>query len=221
MVACGLLLIAKLAPALSSRTQDELELQFIGHAAFRITDGQTTLVTDFPYRSGYAGSMTYRLEDVGPLVDGVSLVTHEHADHWDPSLFRKMSLKVIAAPGLTRRLPADRVIAWNDDAITFKDVRVHPIVTPHTPNHRSYLVVWHGVRMFFTGDTEDSSALVAARDLDAAFVTPWLIDSLIRTGARLDAKLLVVYHHTDREEIPQLPRMVRPRQGDTFRLDYR
>jgi hypothetical protein len=32
-----------------------LEIRFIGNMAFSITDGKTTLLTDFPYRSGAFG----------------------------------------------------------------------------------------------------------------------------------------------------------------------
>ncbi len=221
LAACGAALSLAATLAYASRpAQDELELQFIGNAAFRITDGQTTLLTDFPYKSGASGTMEYRMEDVGPTPDGVSLITHDHADHWDPALFRKMALKVIAPPAITKGLPADRVIPWSD-AMAYKGIEVKPIATPHAAPHVSYLVVWHGVRMFFTGDTEDPQPVLAQSRLDALFATPWLIKSLSKTGQKLDTALLVVQHHTAGEDVPLLPRMLLPRQGDVFRIDYR
>ena len=51
------------------------EIEFIGNAAFRITDGTTTLLTDFPYRSGASGYMSYEAADIGSIVDGVSRVS--------------------------------------------------------------------------------------------------------------------------------------------------
>lgn len=217
VLAIGLLVTSAASPV----QPDQLECQFIGNAAFRITDGQTTLLTDFPYRSGASGYMTYRMEDVGPIVDGVTVLTHDHADHWDPALFRKMTLRVIAPPAITKGLPSDRVVAWHDESMAFKDIRIQPVPTSHAGNHHSYLVTWHGVRLFVMGDTEDSAVLVAQRDLDAAFVSPWIIDSLVTSGARLDVRLLVVYHHRPGEDVPQLPRMMLPQPGDTFRIDYR
>lgn len=221
LAACGaaLSLAATLAHA-SRPAQDELELQFIGHAAFRIADGETTLLTDFPYKSGASGFMEYRMEDVGPTPDGVSLITHDHADHWDAALFRKMVLKIIAPPAITRGLPSDRVVPWSD-AITYKGIEVHPMATPHTTGHVSYLVVWHGVRMFFTGDTDDPQPVLAQSRLDALFATPWLVRSLTKSGHKLDTELLVVHHHRAGEDVPLLPRMLLPRQGDVFRIDYR
>ncbi len=41
------------------------------------------------------------------------------------------------------------------------------------------------------------------------------------TGATLDAELLVVCHHKPGEDVPLLPRMMLPQQGDTFRIDTR
>lgn len=219
LLACGALALAGALTA-AGRAQDELELQFIGNAAFRITDGQTTLLTDFPYKSGAFGSMEYRMEDVGPIADGVSLVTHDHADHWDAALFRKTTLKVIAPPAITKGLPVDRILPWGD-RIAYKDIEVHPIATSHAPTHVSYLVVWHGVRMFFTGDTEDPQPVLAQARLDALFATPWLIQSLAKSGRKIDTELLVVHHHKAGEDVPLLPRMMLPRQGDVFRIDYR
>ena len=77
----------------------ELEFQFIGNMAFKITDGETTLLSDFPYRSGAYGYMKYDLGDVAPFEGGVSLITHFHADHWDKKLFDEMDWALIAPPG--------------------------------------------------------------------------------------------------------------------------
>ena len=76
----------------------EFTFQFIGNMAFKITDGETTLISDFPYRSGAYGYMEYDMADVKPIVDGVSLITHFHADHWDKKLFAEMDLALIAPP---------------------------------------------------------------------------------------------------------------------------
>jgi hypothetical protein len=214
-----LCLTAALAYA-SLPVQDGLELQFIGNMAFRISDGQVTLLTDFPYRSGQSGYDTYRLEDVGPILNGVSLITHDHLDHWDPALFRKMNLKVIAPPEITKGLPVDRVVTWGD-RIVFGPLEVHPIATPHTPTHHSYLVMWHGLRMFFTGDTEDPQVVAAQLHLDALFASPWLIREFAKTSQKLDTELLVVYHHRAGEDVPMLPRMLLPHQGDVFHIEFK
>ncbi len=40
-----------------------LEFHFIGNMAYEISDGETTLLSDFPYESGAFGYMTYKFED--------------------------------------------------------------------------------------------------------------------------------------------------------------
>jgi hypothetical protein len=56
----------------------------------------------------------------------------------------------------------------------------------------AYLVEWSGLRLFFTGDTEDPGALLAARDLDVAFVSPWLLRRIVDDDRRVDARRVVV-----------------------------
>ena len=66
-----------------------LEFRFIGNMAFQISDGAFTILTDYPYISGAFGYMEYQSETVKPVGTVLSLVTHEHDDHWNPASFRK------------------------------------------------------------------------------------------------------------------------------------
>ena len=47
------------APPLRPPDPPRLTARFIGNMAFAITDGKTTLYTDFPYESGAFGYMSY------------------------------------------------------------------------------------------------------------------------------------------------------------------
>lgn len=199
--------------------QRSLEIEFIGNMAFRISDGETTLLSDFPYRSGAFGYMAYDIEAVGAIVNGLSLITHEHADHWDAGLFEQLDLRVVADPSITRDISPDRVVPWSD-RVAHRGIEIAPLRTEHTAAHHSYLVTWHGLRLYFTGDTENTHELLAQRDLDVAFVSPWLIEALARTGERVDAELLVVYHHTADRYPPEIQRMLRPTQGQVFEIDW-
>ena len=41
-------------------------------------------------------------------------------------------------------------------------VTIRPLATPHARlEHYSYVVEWNGQRLYFTGDTEDTAALLA------------------------------------------------------------
>ena len=87
-----------------------LTATFIGNMAFAVTDGETTLYTDFPYESGYSGYMTYDFASVPKAKDSLCLITHGHRDHFDAGLLAKMSCRVVAPADAAATLPADRVL---------------------------------------------------------------------------------------------------------------
>jgi hypothetical protein len=60
--------------------------------------------------------------------------------------------------------------------------------------HYSYLVQWNGRRIYFSGDTQDITDLVAASDLDVAFVTPALLLAVEQAKRSINAKMVVIYH---------------------------
>jgi L-ascorbate metabolism protein UlaG (beta-lactamase superfamily) len=152
-----------------------LRATFIGNMSFAITDGTTTLYTDFPYESGYGGYMTYDFAAVPKAPGALCLVTHGHRDHFDPPLFAKMDAMLIAPPDVEARVPRDRAIPFAPK-MRYRDVAIEALETPHArTGHASYLVTWHGLRLYFTGDTESVDRLLAMKNLDYAFVSPWLI----------------------------------------------
>jgi beta-lactamase family protein len=210
------LLMAAAVPAVAGR----LQFHFVGNMAFHVTDGRTVLVTDFPYRSGYSGYMTWRAQDVPDATGGLALVTHGHPDHFEAPLFERTDLTLIAPPDVLRRVSAARTIAFAP-RMNFRDIEVQAQETPHAGiGHCSYLVTWHGRRLYFTGDTESTEQLLQARGLDVAFVSPWLLRSVARQGARLDAAMVVVYHQEAGEAVPDLLGRRVFRQGEGFFLDF-
>jgi Xaa-Pro aminopeptidase len=189
--------------------------------AFAVTDGETTLYTDFPYESGYSGYMTYDFAAVPKAKDSLCLITHGHRDHFDAGLLAKMSCRVVAPADAAATLPADRVLPLAP-RIAFRGIEIQPVETPHARiGHDSYLVTWHGARLYFTGDTDSTDALLAQRDLDAAFVSPWLLEAVANRNATIDARRVVVYHHRAGERAPDAPNRVVPRQGDAIRIETR
>ncbi len=226
--------MAALAVALSAApplptAHPHLTARFIGNMAFAITDGRTTLFTDFPYEPGAFGYMTYDFASVPkPATEDAALclITHGHRDHFDAALFSKMSAKIIAPPSLATELvalPAGRVLPFGPK-IVYRDLTVEPIRTPHGDiEHESYLVTWHGRRLYFTGDTDRFDDLVSRRGLDDAFVSPWLLAAVARQGKSIDARRVIVYHHRAGETVPSFPnaavRPIVPKQGETIDLD--
>jgi len=192
-----------------------LEVQFIGNMAMRISDGLDTMYTDFPYRSGAAGYMEYSRDVLDAVEQGVALITHEHADHWDARAFARTELKLIAHPDIATGVDPDRVLPWAE-SIRYGGIEVQPVATPHTDAHVSYRVLWGGRRLYFSGDTESTDAILQERDLDVAFVSPWLLRTVLDAGEAIDADLIVVYHHLADEDVPTGPGIHVPTQRGRF-----
>jgi L-ascorbate metabolism protein UlaG (beta-lactamase superfamily) len=201
-----------------SQTPPELRARFIGNMAFTITDGTTTVMTDFPYQSGYSSYMTYDAAEIRSETPAtIALITHGHADHWEPVLFQRTNWRVIGPRDVVSSVPAERRL---DPAAAPGGLRVEALETPHAGvGHYSYVVTWHGRRLYFTGDTESLDALVATKNLDVAFVSPWLFRMATTRNLTIDARRIVIYHHQASETVPGCTgRCAVPRQGETLRF---
>ena len=190
----GLLAVVAMLPSGAA----ELHVRFIGNEAFEITDGEHTLLSDFPYASGYSIYMDYPDSELRRRENSLCLITHTHGDHFEPSL--------VSAIGC-------RVVGPTAEPVEFGPLTVRPVRTPHRDlEHYSYLVEWHGLRLYFVGDTETTEHV--PDDLDVLFVSPWLLWKLEAEGRR-PAREMVVYHHTAGEKV-ECDRCRVPRQGETF-----
>lgn len=198
-----------------------LQARFIGQMAFSITDGSTTLITDFPYQIGYAGAPAFDDRELSASSQPTfALITHRHLDHWEPALFSKTSWKVAAPPEAMERVRTDRVVRL-DKGATFGPIAIEAIQTPHhNLNHFSYIVTWHGKRLYFSGDTESPDSLLAAQRLDVAFVSSCHFQAARRRGGRIDAKRVVIYHHQAGEQVSGCAgNCLVPRQGEIVNIN--
>ncbi len=194
---------------------------FIGNETFAITDGEMTLITDYPYSpSGY---MVYDFIATKPTGFVTCLITHGHKDHFSFSAYIKHSWALIGPPSVVDPIKGYETLqALDGEPVEFEGLHIVPIATPHGDmEHNSYLVTWHGVRMYFAGDTEVDNALLEAQDLDVAFVSPWLLDVVRRNGGKIDARRVIVYHHRLDEDVVEYADRLVPVQGATFEIDYR
>jgi len=197
----------------------KLQAMFIGNMAFAITDGKTVLYSDFPYEPGAFGYMSYDFAKVPKAPGSLCLITHGHKDHFDLVLFEKMDAKAIAPPKVEATLPPARVIPFAPK-MTYRDITVESFPTPHgDADHASYLVSWHGVRLYFTGDTDSPDQLLAMKNLDYAFVSPWLIGMIAQKKGHIDAKTVVCYHHKTDDRVPELQNRIVPKQGQVLSLE--
>ena len=214
MMKLKLLTVFVLVSSLSAQTQ-KIELKFIGNASFQISDGKTTLLSDFPYTPGAYGYMKYNFKTVKPPGKVLCLVTHKHADHFNASLLAKTDWSLLAPKDALASIPATRRLAVQNK-VRFEDMTIYPITTPHSGiGHYSYVVEWHGRRFYFTGDTEVTQHMLAQKNIDVLFITPWLLKQVRTEGAALPAKKIVVYHQASNEKIADKGVLVL-KQGETF-----
>jgi L-ascorbate metabolism protein UlaG (beta-lactamase superfamily) len=225
VLALGLAAAAFAQPAYGTRdARPSLEARFIGNMAYAITDGTTTLLTDFPYQSGYSIYMEYDAREIrSPTTDTIALITHRHGDHWDPNLFARTDWRVVAPEDALTGIPATRIaralpVKPTPARVTAGSITIDALPTPHANlGHYSYLVTWHGRRLYFTGDTESADRLLGMTNLDVAFVSPWLFERALHAGRRIDARQIVIYHHTADATIPECRDTCRvPKQGETL-----
>lgn len=216
MRSAGLVVLA-LALGGAPASAAELKATFIGNMAFHLTDGRVALVTDFPYEAGYSGYMRWSPDSVPKGPPPLCLVTHSHRDHFlgrlaAASCGRVLGPKDVVAASAVASLPLGPEVHW-------EGLTIRPVATPHAAlEHYSYVVEWNGLRLYFTGDTDDTATLLAARDLDVAFVSPWLLRAVERNRGRIDARQVVVYHHQADETVPPFPGRIVPAQGQVLTL---
>jgi L-ascorbate metabolism protein UlaG (beta-lactamase superfamily) len=204
-----------LALALLVQVPDpSLSVRFIGNEAFVITDGRSSIVTDFPYRSGAFGYMTYQRPASFPG-QVLALITHGHLDHFDPSEWRDSSWSILGPREVTKGLSVGHRHAL-DSVVRFGAFVIRPIGTPHgDTEHYSYLIDWGALRLFLSGDTEDPSSLLAAKGVTHAFLTPWLWSTLVRETRRPGDWEVIIQHHTDGQPMPACEGCWVPRQNES------
>jgi L-ascorbate metabolism protein UlaG (beta-lactamase superfamily) len=205
-------------------TPRELRFTFVGNTAFHVTDGERVLLTDFPYESGYSVYMEWDWAQVPPAEKPVIVVSHRHRDHLAVEHLERYPGATLIAPPDALALAAGQPVARLEAApkAAAGGIEAECVPTPHADlGHCSWLVTWHGLRMWFTGDTEGADALLAARDLDVAFVSPWVLARVARDGARIDARKVVVYHQQADEAVPPVQGSLQLKQGESFALATR
>jgi L-ascorbate metabolism protein UlaG (beta-lactamase superfamily) len=204
---------------LETAEQPYLEIHFLGNEAFEITDGQTTLLSDFPYQSGAFGYMTYNEALLSTRQNSTCLITHQHADHFDASLITRIGCKVLGPQDVLEKVSPNLRWKWEDRRIRINDMEVKAIRTPHgLIDHFSYLVLWKNRKLYFVGDTDDPSELLKQTNLDVLFITPWLAKRIPQQKLKRLSHKIVIYHHRTDEKI-KCSNCIVPAQDSKFLIN--
>ncbi len=213
---------ALLLAAAASVRAEGLSARFLGNEAFEITDGRTTLLTDFPYRSGAFGYMKYDPAELRPRREALCLISHGHEDHFDAGLVDRVGCQVIGPPDVLARVSKWLALS-GPSPLHFRNLTITPVPTDHGEvGHFSYLVEWTGLRLYFTGDTGAVRELSSQRALDALFISPWLLEAAQKERALPQTARIVVYHHQAAgEAVPSCPTCVVPSPGQIVEIPGR
>ena len=158
-----------------------MELRFLGHAAFALTDGGTTVLVD-PFLTGNPRAAASADE----LDATTILLTHGHADHLGDTvaIAKRTGAPVVAIVELANEIAGEGVDVRDPNlggTVSFDwgsvklvpawHTAVSPSGTPHTP--AGLLIEFAGTTIYHVGDTclfSDLQLVGRARDIDVALV---------------------------------------------------
>jgi hypothetical protein len=176
---------------------NQIKIEFIGNASLYMTDGNLHVYVDFPYKSGAHNYMEYDESQVDRIQeDAIVIFTHRHADHYSKKLVNNIKGRVYGN--------------WNTETLnelnnSVEGFSVKAIKTPHkfTTKHYSYVITWHNKKIYISGDTGDLEEVSKIKDIDWAFINPWLFMNAQNEKVTIDAKMFGIYHLYPDQKVPE------------------
>lgn len=202
---------------LCSAQTKEINVTFNGNAGFHLTDGNTEIYFDYPYKSGAFGYMTYDVNELNKIKDNsIFIFTHKHGDHYSKKLVKKREGKVYAGRNRKKINKLEKSIP---------DFKITSYKTKHNFSfkHYSYVIEWHGKKFFVSGDTEHPETIGLIKDIDYAFIPPWILYYAKEKNISIDAKNKVLYHlypNEDLEEIKTEDFIIFDKIGMNIKIPY-
>ncbi len=174
----------------------EIKIRHIANAGMYITDGTQNIYFDFPYKPGAYGYTVYSPSELDSIKkeNATFIFTHKHADHHSGKLLRKLKGK--------------KYTPWNVSALSklntsMPDFSIRAFKTKHrfSLKHYSYLLTWHGKKIFINGDTENPDTICNIKNIDWAFVPVWIVVNAKERNMHIDAKKIGIYHVGPNDDI--------------------
>lgn len=205
----------------ASSQSNEIRIEFIGNCGLHMTDGKLDIYTDFPYKSGAYGYMEYDVAELDSIKENaVHLFTHRHNDHHSGKLMKSaMKHKHCKQFGSWN---IAKLMAWSK---TIPDFSIEAIKTKHrfSLSHYSYVIIWHGKKIYLSGDTESAETIGKVKGIDYAFVPGWIMTDAYEKKMKVDAKQFYVYHLYPNQKVnPDIPKNVKlmDTQGMMISIPY-
>ncbi|MEZ4920357.1 MAG: hypothetical protein R2792_14740 [Saprospiraceae bacterium] len=178
---------------------DGLKIRFISNCGLHLTDGASNIYIDFPYRSGAFNYDEYdesELDRIEP--NAIFIFTHTHGDHYSSK-----NMKTVL-----KNKKGKKYGKWNIPELeklgeTIPGFEIKTFRTKHRfcLTHYSYLITWHGKRIFLSGDTEHAETIGTMKDLDWAFIPVWLLVDSMEKEIKIDSKMIGIYHIGPKDNI--------------------
>jgi len=171
---------------------NQIRIKFIGNCGLYLTDGHSNLYIDFPYKSGAHHYMQYDNTEIANLKENsIFIFTHRHSDHYSKKILKQFKSKH----------NGKAFGNWNIDKFEkinsfFNDFKIETFKTKHrfTFKHYSYLITWHGKKIYLSGDTESAETIATVKDINWAFVPYWIILDANEKKLKIDADKIGIYH---------------------------
>lgn len=187
-----ILLIVALSSNLGLSQTKEIKIRFIGNCGLHMTDGVSDIYCDFPYKSGAYGYMKYDATELDNIKeDAVFIFTHRHADHYSSKNMRRV----------IKKKNGKQYGSWNIEDLkklseSIPHFKIEVFKTKHHFSfiHYSYLMTWHGKKIFLSGDTEHAETIGTIKNMDWAFLPYWLLLDAEEKKIKIDAKMFGIYH---------------------------
>ena len=198
----------------------EIQLTFIGHASLMLENNDKVYYIDPWSDTGDYSNM--------PKAD-VIFVTHEHFDHYDKDLIKKLSkaeTKIVTTKTVAEDYgkSANVIVLANGENTTVNDIKVEAVPAyniqhlrdgknPFHPKGRGngYILGIDGLRFYFAGDTENVPEIKGLQNIDVAFLPynlPYTMDKAMfeDLAKSIKAKYLYPYHTmgTDQKSIESI-----------------
>lgn len=171
---------------------NEIKIKFIGNCGLYISDGTTNVYTDFPYKSGAHNYMEFDSAELDSIKENsIFIFTHKHADHYSAKEIKKV----------IKEKNGRKYGSWNIEELksleeSIPNFSIQAFKTSHkfSLNHYSYLITWHGKKIFLSGDTESAETISTIENMDWAFIPYWILIDAKENDIEIDTKMYGIYH---------------------------
>ncbi len=171
---------------ISFAQSNEIKLRFIGNCGIHLSDGKNNLYIDFPYKSGAYKYMKFDASELDSIKQGsIFLFTHKHADHYSKNNLKKIKNKHNGRVYGTWNKKQFKNLNTSLDGFS---IEVYKTKHRFTFKHHSYLITWHGKRIFLSGDTESADLISTVKEMDWAFIPYWIMLDAKERGLKIDTK---------------------------------